>query len=262
MKYSHGEVLFATRVARISVLVLAIGAGLGVSLHFVQEAIAVPQLSKGILREETTVQIEMVKPVVQKERVIEHTVEKSDYEIEAKPEPLPEVKPEVKPEIKPEPVVKPVEKPKVKPTPKPKPKPQPTPKPVKPKIEAKVDEVAAPAMTGSATDGTSQGNSSVELGSTLGNSDADRASALASIVSTIEANKRYPRRARQTGTQGLVVLAVEIDESGTVTSVRLQKPHASVLLNRAAQKAAESLIGMKLPVTRLTVDVPVEFKLN
>ena len=261
MRVVHGEVIFATRIARGLVLATAVCILVGLSAHFVQQAIAVPQLSKGILREETTVQIELVKPVVQKEKVIEHTAQKSDYQIDAKPEPIPEVKPEPKPE----PVVEPppVEKPKPKPQPKPKPKLVQKAKPVAPpKEDVKVDVVQSAAQLGSADEGTSSGNSTVDLATTAGNSDADRASALASIVSTIEANKRYPRRARQTGTQGLVVLTVEINSDGVVTSVRLQKPNASVLLNRAAQKAAEPLIGMKLPVKALTVDVPVEFKLN
>ena len=51
--------------------------------------------------------------------------------------------------------------------------------------------------------------------------------------------------------------------AGTVTVVTVKKPHASVLLNRAARKAADALIGMKLSVTEaLNVDVPVVFTLS
>ena len=79
----------------------------------------------------------------------------------------------------------------------------------------------------------------------------------------IDAHKRYPRRARQTGAEGDVVLAVMIDGNGVVTHVVLNKPHASVLLNRAALKAAEPRIGQKPPLsTPLTVDVPVRFTLS
>ena len=54
-----------------------------------------------------------------------------------------------------------------------------------------------------------------------------------------------------------------IDAAGTVTAVTVKKPHASVLLNRAARKAADALIGMKLAVTEaLNVDVPVVFTLS
>lgn len=240
MRVVHREVIFATRFARGLVLVTALCVLVAMSAHFVQQAIAVPQLSKGILREEATVQIERIQNIAQKEKVIEHTVKESDYEIEAKPEPIAEANPE-----KPEPVPQPKPKPKPQPKPKPKPKPVQKPQPVAmPKEEIKVEDRESSAHLGSAREGTQTGDNAVNLTATAGNSQADRASALALIVSTIEANKRYPRRARQTGTQGLVVLAVEINAEGVVTSVRLLRPNASVLLNRAAQKAAEPLIGM------------------
>jgi len=96
-----------------------------------------------------------------------------------------------------------------------------------------------------------------------GNSAQERSKALAVIVAVINEHKRYPRRARQTGTEGEVLLTVNIDAAGTVTAVTVKKPHASVLLNRAARKAADALIGMKLAVTEaLNVDVPVVFTLS
>lgn len=96
-----------------------------------------------------------------------------------------------------------------------------------------------------------------------GNSAQERSKALAVIVAVINEHKRYPRRARQTGAEGEVLLTVNIDAVGTVTAVTVKKPHASVLLNRAARKAADALIGMKLSVTEaLNVDVPVVFTLS
>lgn len=94
-------------------------------------------------------------------------------------------------------------------------------------------------------------------------SDAARQSALALIVETIDANKSYPRRARQNGIEGTVMLRVTIASDGRIAAVDIKKKHASVLLNRAALKAANKLIGMHLEgIGPLEVDVPVVFELE
>ena len=83
------------------------------------------------------------------------------------------------------------------------------------------------------------------------------------MLSVIEAHKSYPRRARQTGTEGIVRLAVAVGADGTVTGVSLETPHSSVLLNRAALKAAEPLVGRQTGLKHaVTLTVPVRFSLS
>lgn len=118
-------------------------------------------------------------------------------------------------------------------------------------------------VRGSSETGTAGGSSPVAAGSHAASSASDKASALALIVDVIEQNKRYPRRARQTGTEGVVVLAVRIGADGMVIAVDVARKAASNLLNRAALSAAEKLLGQRLPMkSALTVEVPVVFSLT
>lgn len=233
------EILRATQLTRTVVGAVGLLFVAAVLLRFAEKAIAVPELTKGIFKEETTVTIEMV-PAPVKETIIEHTAEKSDFTIAAKPTPVKPV--EAAPAAEARKRVKPV-RPKVKPQ---------TPAAV---------EKTVPAV---AQTGAGKGASAVAVNpEKAGNSAQERSKALAVIVAVINEHKRYPRRARQTGTEGEVLLTVNIDAAGTVTAVTVKKPHASVLLNRAARKAADALIGMKLAVTEaLNVDVPVVFTLS
>ena len=189
-----------------------------------------------------------------KEPLVEHLADASDVKVEAKPEsvkeetPPPPEAPKVIEEPKPKPVVK---KPPVKK------------KPVKKDLP--VDKTEVKASDGAkASAALSGGKSASPAQGTASGASADaRNTALAKIVAVIDEHKRYPRRARQTGAEGDVVLAVTIDGNGIVTGVVIKKPHASVLLNRAALKAAEPLIGVKLPLSApLTVEVPVRFTIS
>ncbi len=198
------------------------------------------------------------------------------------PEPEPELIPEPEPEPEPEPPPPPAPEPPPPPPPpepKPVPKPVPKPKPAKPAVKPAPKPVkpvaAAPApaaepaaeapsdasagASGSASGGGAGGASSAGGSSSAG----DESAALASIVREVEAHKQYPRRARQTGVEGRVVLAVSISASGVVTAVEVAEKHSSALLNRAALKAADGLVGMKLPLSKaMTVKVPVVFSLS
>ena len=256
MTYAAVEIRRADRFARVAVAAAALGLLAAGLLTVVQKAIAVPELTKGILRDETTVVIETVPMTPAKESLVEHLSDASDVKVEAKPEP-------VKEETPPPP---PPEAPKVIEEPKPKPvvkKPSAKKKPVKKDLPIDKTEVkasdgakASSALSGGKSASLAQGTASGVL------TDAQNA-ALAKIVAVIDEHKRYPRRARQTGAEGDVVLAVTIDGNGIVTGVVLKKPHASVLLNRAALKAAEPLIGVKLPLSApLTVEVPVRFTIS
>ena len=256
MTYAAVEIRRADWFARVAVAAAALGLLAAGLLTVVQKAIAVPELTKGILREETTVIIETVPMTPAKEPLVEHLADASDVKVEAKPEP-------VKEETPPPP---PPEAPKVIEEPKPKPvvkKPPVKKKPVKKDLP--VDKMEVKASDGAkASAALSGGDSASPAQGTASGTSADaRNAALAKIVAVIDEHKRYPRRARQTGAEGDVVLAVTIDGNGIVTGVVLKKPHASVLLNRAALKAAEPLIGVKLPLSApLTVEVPVRFTIS
>ena len=256
MTYAAVEIRRADWFARVAVAAAALGLLTAGLLTVVQKAIAVPELTKGILRDETTVVIETVPMTPAKEPLVEHLADASDVKVEAKPEP-------VKEETPPPP---PPEAPKVIEKTKPKPvvnKPPVKKKPVKKDLP--VDKTEVKASDGAkASAALSGGDSASPAQGTASGTSADaRNAALAKIVAVIDEHKRYPRRARQTGAEGDVVLAVTIDGNGIVTDVVLKKPHASVLLNRAALKAAEPLIGVKLPLSApLTVEVPVRFTIS
>ena len=255
MTYAAVEIRRADRFARVAVSAAALGLLAAGLLTVVQKAIAVPELTKGILRDETTVVIETVPMTPAKEPLVEHLADASDVKVEAKPEPVEETPPPPPPEA-----------PKVMEEPKPKPvvkKPPVKKKPVKKDLP--VDKTEVKASDGAkASAALSGGKSASPAQGTASGASADaRNTALAKIVAVIDEHKRYPRRARQTGAEGDVVLAVTIDGNGIVTGVVLKKPHPSVLLNRAALKAAEPLIGVKLPLSApLTVEVPVRFTIS
>ena len=256
MTYAAVEIRRADWFARVAVAAAALGLLAAGLFTVVQKAIAVPELTKGILRDETTVVIETVPMTPAKEPLVEHLSDASDVKVEAKPE-------SVKEETPPPP---PPEAPKVIEKTKPKPvvnKPPVKKKPVKKDLP--VDKTEVKASDGAKASAAPSGGDSASpaQGTASGTSADARNIALATIVAVIDEHKRYPRRARQTGAEGDVVLAVTIDGNGIVTGVVLKKPHASVLLNRAALKAAEPLIGVKLPLSApLTVEVPVRFTIS
>lgn len=250
------EIRRADRFARVAVAAAALGLLAAGLLTVVQKAIAVPELTKGILRDETTVVIETVPMTPAKEPLVEHLSDASDVKVEAKPEPVKEETPPPPPPEAPQIIEEPKPKPVVKKLPVKK-------KPVKKNLPVARTEVKASDGTKAPTALSGGDSASPAQGTASGTSAEARNAALAKIVAVIDEHKRYPRRARQTGAEGDVVLAVTIDGNGIVTGVVLKKPHTSVLLNRAALKAAEPLIGVKLPLSApLTVEVPVRFTIS
>lgn len=280
----------ATKGARTVVLVCAAAAFAVLTADAVERVLAVPSLPAGIFREETAVTLAVEEPAaprpIEQDPWIEHTVEESDYAIDAKPEPVkapepvaePEPLPEPEPVVEPEPIPEPVVKEEPKPEPKlqPKPKPQPKPQP-KPKAESKPAPQPAPVQTveqsssdapsaasmGSAATGTSGGVGAGTDGTPGSGAAGLENQVVAEILAVIEAHKSYPRRARQTGQEGTVILAVRVDASGVIVGVEVETTATSALLNRAAQSAAKPLVGRKSPLTRaLTLRVPVKFELT
>lgn len=241
----------ATRAAKSCVTLLALILTACTFFQSVHEAVAVPELTRGILREETTVRIEPRPPVEHAPRLQEHLAEHSDVKVDSKPlppQPAPsEHKPEAKPApSRPAPVAKPKRKPPV----------------VKKAPVARVEQKARDGAPKAAEDAAS-GTSLAAAAGTASGTTTDASAALAQIVAVIDAHKRYPRRARQTGTTGTVVLSVVVNDSGIVSQVFVKTPHPSVLLNRAALQAAQPLVGQKVPLEKaLTIDVPVRFTLS
>ena len=290
------ETQFAGRAARTVVTVAGVALVLAGGWEVTQKVIQVPNVAAALFREETAVRLVDVPqetlrraPETPIEKpLVEHLTEESDFEVPAHPEPKPEPEPEPAPEPEPEPIPEPEPEPEPEPIPEsepipepePKPKPQPKPapkrvekpKPVQnpapaaaptpaPSLEAVEGPVAQAGQAGLA-DGREGGVGTGVSGTGSGASDGtDRV--LAELLAVIEANKTYPRRARQTGQQGEVLLAVEIGPDGRVASVSIRKKHASALLNRAALKAAEPLEGRPTKLSKaVTIVVPVRFELH
>ena len=236
-----------------------------VGMNSVTQAISVPSLSAGVMREKIVVPFveEPLAAEMPKETLVEHTIEKSDFQIQKKvSEPVVESKPEPKLEPKQEPKL--VLKPKVRPKPAPKPKPLPKLQSEPKAAVHKINESPAsePTSTGSDAAGAS-GGVGLSAGSNLGRAKKARESALAVIVNVIEANKSYPRRAQQTGVEGEVLLTVRIASGGLISSVDIKKKHRSGRLARAAARAAEKLLGMRIEgAPQMMVDVPVVFSLR
>lgn len=275
------ETQFADRAARTVVTVAGVALVLAGGWEVTQKVIQVPNVAAALFREETAVRLVDVPQETRREvpetpiekPLVEHLTEESDFEVPAHPEPKPE--PEPAPEPEPEPIPEPEPKPEpVKPKPQPKPapkrveKPKPVQKPAPaaapmpaPSLEAVEGPVAQAGQAGLA-DGREGGVGTGVSGTGSGASDGtDRV--LAELLAVIEANKTYPRRARQTGQQGEVLLAVEIGPDGRVASVSIRKKHASALLNRAALKAAEPLEGRPTKLSKaVTIVVPVRFELH
>lgn len=297
------ESQFADRAARTVVTVAAVGLVLAGGWEVTQKVIQVPNIAAALFREETAVRLVDVPqetlrraPETPIEKpLVEHLTEESDFEVPARPEPEPVPEPEPEPEPVPVPEPEPIPEPEPEPEPEPipEPKPEPKPEPVKPKPQPKpqpkrvekpkpvekpapkpapapavvpspdaVEGTVAQAGQAGLAEGREGGVGTGVSGSGSGASDGtDRV--LAELLAVIEANKTYPRRARQTGQQGEVLLAVEIGPDGRVASVSIRKKHASALLNRAALKAAELLEGRPTKLSKaVTIVVPVRFELH
>lgn len=272
----HSESDRADRLSRALVSLAALAAIAALAHEHVQSVLAVPSLDAGLYREETAVLVEMRTPPVSSSapRLKEHLTEKSDFKIAAKPQPEPE--PPAKPELKPQPPERAEPLPQARPEANPQPKPKPNPKP-KPRKEAQPQkpeakpaakpateaDAARSARSGVADAAAGTGEGKGLAGKAAGSAGDLRSQALAQILDVVEANKRYPRRARQTGQSGEVLLAVHVNGEGVVERVELRRKNASALLNRAASAAAKPLLGMKTMLAEpLTLEIPVKFELR
>lgn len=91
------------------------------------------------------------------------------------------------------------------------------------------------------------------------------ADTLAALLRAVEKNKKYPRHARRAGIEGKVVLRVCITAEGAVISCFLEQPCGKKILDGAARKLGESLVGLRIPQAQgksMNVRIPVRYALH
>lgn len=222
----HPERFFAEVFARgvlvFCVLLLCVLGG----LSFVEKNFSVPSLAPKLLKEK----VEIAWVQIKKPQKIEHVVEKSEFKIPTPPEKIPPKKEAPKPKAIP-----------------------------KTKKQIQKEEIldVAPSV-----ENTDFGGEKETPHDDFGNAEDLKNQALAFIIQTIEKNKHYPRRARQMGLSGKVILKITIQQ-GIILHIDFQQKNQTEMLNQAAMLAAEKLKGKTLPFQGdLVVNVPVEFSLK
>lgn len=192
--------------------------------------------------------------------------QESDFLIPEEPEPVVEKQPEPqavkKPEPKPEPeIAKPVRpKPEVKPAPKPKAKkvPRPIPK----------TEQALPARPVKEAEKTSavSGGTGASVPAAAGTEKVEnnrRSEVLAAILQVVEKHKRYPRQGRRSGAEGTCTLMVQVGADGRVASCTLAGPSGRAVLDAAAKRLGEKLLGLDVGSSgSIRVLIPVHYRLT
>ena len=175
---------------------------------------------------------------------------------EARPEPAAEKKPE--PEVRTEPER----------APKPVPKPKKKPKPVE-KTERKVSQVREKADslgTQSEKTGSASGTAGVSLPGAAGSEkpEADRKGrALAVLLQAVEKYKQYPRQGRRSGAEGTCRLLVHVSSDGTVDSCTLSGESGRAVLDAAARRLGEKLVGLNVGTEGgFHVLIPVHYRLT
>ncbi len=101
-------------------------------------------------------------------------------------------------------------------------------------------------------------------GVTGGVSASSKNTALSKILNAVEKNKNYPKHARRSGAEGLVILLVSINDQGRITASSLDKHCGQAALDNATKELGEKLIGLNTGVqgAAFSVRVPVEYKLK
>lgn len=187
----------------------------------------------------------------------------------ARPEPKPEVKPQPEPE--PEPVVKPEPKPEPKPQPKPERKPEPrqSVKPVEKPVESDTLAVVGNQNRAGSALGDDQSGSgagvSVPTAAGTAAKGAEKA-ILAEVFKLVDQNKRYPKQARRTSSEGTVTMRVSIDNGGRINACSVVRASGKEVLDRATRELGDKITGMVLASGKgsgsLSVVVPVHYILK
>ena len=88
--------------------------------------------------------------------------------------------------------------------------------------------------------------------------------ALSRILSAVEKHKNYPKHARRSGAEGLVILLVSVNDQGRITASTLDKHCGQAALDTATKELGEKLMGLNTGVqgAAFSVRVPVEYKLK
>lgn len=138
-------------------------------------------------------------------------------------------------------------------------------KPVKKKSVVKREVVQEKKTVNISTAKTN--NPSAVIGSSTSNVVNAKQEAAARIVNQMERYKKYPKQARRIGAEGISKVTFSLDTNGVVAGIKLSLTSGNKLLDNAALKAAEKIIGYKAVVDNsygklLEVTVPVDFYLS
>lgn len=104
-------------------------------------------------------------------------------------------------------------------------------------------------------------------GSAASNSAALKNEIAANIVYQMERYKKYPKQARRISAEGIAKVTFSVNAAGVVSSADISDSSGYSILDNAALKAAEKIIGSKVVNNEsynnlLQVTVPVDFYLN
>lgn len=189
--------------------------------------------------------------------------EESTFEVAEEPEPEKVSEPEAvkKPDVRPEPVPKPAPADRVKAKPVKKPKPA----PAKKAVAAERAEAKAPVQKQTTVKAGSGGAAPAAAGA-AGTERAEKErqrAALSVILQVMEKHKRYPRQGRRSGAEGTCRLLVHIGPDGKVTACTLAEGSGKAVLDAAARRLGEKLIGVSVGSSGdFKVLVPVHYSLT
>lgn len=168
---------------------------------------------------------------------------------------------------KPEPVVEkvPVQEP-VQEEKKPEPKPVEKARPVKP-LAAKQKPVKARPVQRQATAPALPGATNAQPATAPVRAEATASSksqALRILLAEIEKRKNYPKQARRTGAEGTVVMHVNIDAAGRVSSCYVSKNCGIGVLDLETARLGEKLAGLDTGVrgAAFSIKVPIRYSLQ
>jgi len=83
------------------------------------------------------------------------------------------------------------------------------------------------------------------------------------LQNEIAARQEYPFRARRRGTEGIVVLSLQVLADGSLRSYRIEQSSGSSSLDRAAEKLLTSIFpSSRIPGKDISCTVAVEYRLN
>lgn len=91
--------------------------------------------------------------------------------------------------------------------------------------------------------------------------------AAANIVYMMERYKKYPKQARRLSAEGITNITFSIEKNGVVTGAEITKSSGYTVLDKAALKAAQKIVGLNAVNSNsyneyLKVTVPVDFYLK